>query len=256
MRFGICGGTNRFQAIRDSGADYLEPSVVGVAQPESGNVVWSDNLSRIRDTGLLAEAWNCWLPGDLKIVGPSVDWDRYRRYVDIAIPRIREAGGEVIVFGSGSSRKVPHGYERARAFDDLARALNMACSGNAGIVFALEALHTGETNLLTSVVETAAFVRSLNLPYVRCTADLYHMEAEGEPNTVLSGVGRHIGHAHLADSGRGAPRTGAAGIPEFLSELHRAGYDARVSIEADWADFDNEAAGALGFVREAWTALQ
>ncbi|HEY3414753.1 MAG TPA: sugar phosphate isomerase/epimerase family protein [Armatimonadota bacterium] len=256
MRFGVCGGISRFDAIRAAGADYLEPSVAGDARPEGGEKVWAECLARIRDTGLRAEAWNCWLPGDLKIVGPAADWDRYRRYVDIAIPRVREAGAEVIVFGSGGARTVPAGYEHSRALDDLARALSMACAGNAGIVFAVEALGTRETNLINSVAEAAAFVRTLNLPYVKCTADLYHMNEVSEPASVLSDVGRYLGHAHLADSGRGAPGTGTGGIVQFLSELRRSGYDARVSIEADWADFDAEVAGALRFVRDACIPVQ
>ena len=250
MRFGVCGGTDRFKAIRAAGADYLEPSVAGVAQPEAGKDVWTEALMRIHDTGLRAEAWNCWLPGDLKIVGPAVDWDRYRRYVSIAVPRVREAGGEVIVFGSGGARTVPDGYEHARALADLARALSIAATADAGIIFAVEALQKRETNLLNSIADTVAFVRTLNLPNVKCTADLYHMEAESEPSSVLSGIGAYLGHAHLADSGRGAPGTGTAGIAEFLAELRRSGYESLVAAGVVLTGGASKMEGALELAEE------
>jgi sugar phosphate isomerase/epimerase len=257
MRFGVCGGQERFSAIVAGGADYLEPSVASYAAPEGPEDVWAHNLAVLRDCGLTAEAWNCFLPGDLKIAGPDADWQRFTRYVQRAIPRVAAAGGRVIVFGSGGSRSAPKGYEIAHALDDFAEAVFFAAgiAAAAGITIAVEPLQKRETNILNSVGETAGFLRAINISNAKCTTDLYHMEAEAEPNTVLRAMGPLIGHAHLADTNREAPGSGKARIAGFLSELRRATYDGRVSIECNWHDFDAQVGPALDFLRRTWATI-
>lgn len=255
MRFGVCGGLERVAAIVVAGADYLESSVASDAAPEGPRSVWTGKLARIRDSGLTAEAWNCWVPSDLKVVGPLVDWERYQQYVDVAIARVAEAGARVVVFGSGGARAIPDGYDSARAMDDFVRAVRIAAdaAANAGIVIAIESLESSETNLLNTLAGTARFVEGIALPNVKCTADFYHMGAEGEPNELLVSIGRHVGHAHVADSGRAAPGTGTADIAGFLAGLRTSGYDGRVSIECKWSDFDKQVGPALRFVRGTWS---
>lgn len=254
MRFGVCGGPARFPAIVAAGAEYLEPAVAYDATPEGPEKVWAEHLAQLRDSGLTAEVWNCFLPGDLKIVGPQADWQRYVRYIHQAIPRVAAAGAQVIVFGSGGSRSAPADYDSQRAVEDFEKAVRTAAqaAGGAGITFAVEHLERRETNILNSLAETAAFVKMIGMPNVKCTADLFHLEAEAEPNSVLRDVGRSVGHAHLADTAREAPGTGTAKISEFLTELRRVGYDGRVSIEANWHDFDSQVGPALKSLRETW----
>jgi sugar phosphate isomerase/epimerase len=254
MKFGVCGGLERFAAIAAAGAEYLEPSVATDAAPEGPRSDWAGKLAQIHDAGLTAEAWNCWVPGDLKVVGPQADWERYRRYAGVAISRVAEAGARVVVFGSGGARAIPNGYDNARAVDDFAKAVRIAAdaAANAGIVIAIESLESSETNLLNTLAGTARFVEGIALPNVKCTADFYHMSAEGEPNELLVSIGRHVGHAHLADSGRGAPGAGTADIAGFLAGLRASGYEGRVSIECNWSDFNKQVGPALRFVRGTW----
>lgn len=258
MRFGVCGGPARFRAIVAAGAEYIEPAVAYDAMPENSENAWAEHLAQLRDSGLTAESWNCWIPSDLKIVGPLADWDRYRRYVHLAIPRLAAAGAQVVVMGSGGSRSVPEGYEVARALDDFGKAVRLAATAaaGAGITIAVEALHSRETNLLNTVRETANFVRALNVPNVRCTADFYHMEQEHEGVEALQGAGKLIGHAHLADTAREVPGRGTSDLGGFLLALSQAGYDGRVSIEANWHDFDSQIGPALKWLRDTWARVR
>jgi sugar phosphate isomerase/epimerase len=160
--------------------------------------------------------------------------------------------------GSGASRSVPEGYEAERALEDFAKAVRMAATlaAGAGITIAVEALQARETNLLNTVGATADFVRGLALPNVKCTADFYHMESDRESLAALGAAGKLIGHAHLADSARSAPGSGSADIGGFLLALKRAGYDGRVSIEANWHDFDAQVGPALRFLKDTWSRVR
>lgn len=228
------------------------------ATPEGPEKAWAEHLGQLRDSGLTAESWNCWIPGDLKIVGPYADWDRYQRYVHLAIPRLAAAGAQVLVLGSGGSRSIPEGHEPARALDDFEKAVRLAAAGaaGAGITVAVEALQSRETNLLNTVRATAEFVRGLHLSNVKCTADFYHMDCEHEPLEALAEVGKLVGHAHLADSNREVPGAGTADLGGFLQALARTGYDGRVSIEANWHDFDTQIGPALKSLRETWARVR
>lgn len=258
MRFGICGGAADFSAIREAGADYVEPSVAAFAEPEGPESAWRERLAKLRDSGLPAEAWNCFLPGDLHFIGPRGDRPRFDAYVETAIARLHEAGARILVFGSGAARAVPPDHDPVRAVVEFADAVVFAASmaRSAEITLAIEPLPERETNVVNDLPTAAVLSTMVMQPNVGVCADYWHLHAERTGLRPLEVVGETVKHAHVADTGRRPPGTGVLEIPDFLRALAAAGYDGRLSIEAGWDDMPAQAPAAVRFLREQWDAAR
>jgi sugar phosphate isomerase/epimerase len=254
MRYGICADEQRFETVRDAGADYVEPSVVSFADPEGPETAWRERLARLRDLGIPADAFNCFLPGDLKFIGPDGDRARFTEYARTAIARLHEAGASVLVFGSGAARSAPPEYAKGTARDEFSDAVELvaAMAQPAGITVAIESLPERETNVANSIGEAGIIALAISRPNVGTCADLWHISGESADFHNMSLVGATIEHAHVADSGRRPPGTGTIDTSGFFEALAAGGYDGRVSIEGEWDHFDAQAAPALDFLKQKW----
>lgn len=250
MRFGCCAGLDRMQAVQDAGYDYIELPVATV-KAESPDIEFEPVRDRILDFDIVAEAWNCLLPGDIRVTGPEVDSYRIERFLRTAFARIEELGGEVVVFGSGGARRVPEGFSLENAREQLIEFVTLAgkIAGIHGIEIAVEPLNPKETNIINSVAEGIELVREADHPFVKVLADLYHMEETGEPVSVVVEAGNDLVHTHTADTGRLYPGSGTYPNREFLEALRSIGYNDRMSVECRFEDFESECARALEFLR-------
>lgn len=238
------------QAVQDAGYDYIELPVATV-MAESPDSEFEPVRDRILDFDIVPEAWNCLLPGDLKVTGHDVDSYRIERFLRTAFERIEELGGEVVVFGSGGARRVPDGFPHEKARQQIVEFVRLAgeIGGKHGIEIAVEPLNPKETNIINSVVEGLALVREVDHPYVKVLADLYHMEESGEPVSVVIEAGSDLVHTHTADTGRLFPGSGTYPNREFLEALRSIGYNDRMSVECRFNDFETECVRALEFLR-------
>src|SRR5690606_512253 len=103
-----------------------------------------------------------------------------------------------------------------------------------GLTIVFEPLRKPETNLINLVSEGLDLVESLDQPGFELLADMYHMAEEGEPFDIVAKAAPRLKHVHIAAAGtRGVPLNDAeqAMLREFFQELHRAGYDSRISFE-------------------------
>ena len=125
MRFGCCVGLDKALIVQDAGYDYIELPV-GTVKAESPDSDFEPVLDQVRSLEIVPEAWNCLLPGDLKVTGPEIDKYRMERYLRTAFERIEEIGGEVVVFGSGDARKVPDGFPMDEARDQIVEFVTLA----------------------------------------------------------------------------------------------------------------------------------
>lgn len=256
MRFGCCAGLDKLQTVQDAGYDYIELTVATV-KPEQPDLEFDEVRERLLDAEIIPEAWNCLLPGDLKVTGPEVDKYRLERYIRTAFWRIEELGGEIVVFGSGGARKVPEDFPaeaaREQILDFLATAGQVA--GIHGITIAVEPLNRKETNIINSVSEAVQIVKDVGHPFVKALADLYHIDEEQEPISHVIEAGDDLAHTHTADTGRLCPGSGSYPHAEFFQALKGIGYDERMSVECTFKDFESECRKALDFLREMdWSA--
>ncbi len=247
---GCCSTIDTAEAARAAGFDYLECTVVALAAEED-DAAFAATLERYRAAALPVWACNVFLPGDLKIVGPTVDQERVSRYVARALARVQAVGARVVVFGSGGARKVPEGFPREQAAQQIVQFLYLVADAaeRTGITIAIEPLNRKECNIINGVAEAVEFAERVGRPSIRVLADFYHLDEEREPIAHLVRYRDWIVHTHVADSDRYAPGTGHYPYPAFAEALRQGGYAGMVSVECRWRDFAAEAGPAVEFLR-------
>ncbi|HJN17056.1 MAG TPA: sugar phosphate isomerase/epimerase family protein [Armatimonadota bacterium] len=242
----------RMQVFADAGFDYIEFGV-GITAPDHGSDAYERFLAAIDGQPLVAEVFSSFIPPWHKMVGPEVDWDGVEQYVATALERVARAGGERVVFGSGGARTRPDDWPRDEAWAQLARFVNLVgdyCDKHA-VALCIEHLNATETNMITTVAEGTALAREVDRPSVRVLADCFHMGMEDEPYANIVAAGELLAHAHVADKGRRYPADFGYDIDGFFAALQEAGYDQRVSIEANFEDIETEAPAGLARMRQA-----
>lgn len=255
VELGLCTNQADLASVAAAGYDYLERATamglkVGAAESE-----WAPVRAAILAAALPTPVCNLFFPNDLKLVGPQRDLARTLDYVDQALTRIVEIGAAIQVFGSGRARTVPEGYPPQKALDELAElcAAIAPLAERRGVIVAMEHLRPAECNLLTTLAETADFVRRVNHPAVRLLADGYHMAQVNEPYTVIRSCADLLVHVHLADPAtRNEPSFAGSDLRPLFRELKAAGYDGRLSLECAWKDMPNTLAATHDLVVAQW----
>lgn len=248
MQFGCCCSLDQAEAAKAAGFDFVECTVRSLT-PEVDE--FAPILAAYGASPLPVKAFNVFLPGDLKITGPSVDWPAVQSYVDEALRRVDQIGARIVVFGSGGARNVPDGFSFDEADGQLKRFLEIVAKAAEplGITVVIEPLNKLESNVINSVPAGVALAEAVGSSSVQVLADLYHMMMDGEDLENVRTHAQWIKHIHVADSGRFAPGTGDYPYAQFFTMLHAVGYDGLISVECRWRNFEEEAAGAVAFLK-------
>ncbi len=127
------------------------------------------------------------------------------------------------------------GVSKESALDYLRAALNRlgehAHSYNVPVLY--EPLNRYETNLLTTIGETTAFLKTLATDNVKILADLFHMNIEEANSAAAIGEARgFIGHVHFVDSNRRPAGNGHIDYKPIAQALRDIGYTGYLSAEA------------------------
>ena len=126
MRFGICTSLENVNRLAEVGYDYIELGVQRALIPEADEAEFQKIREQAAKAPLKPESYAGFIPGDLRVVGDTVDFPRLSGYVETACRRANEIGGEIIVYGSSGSRNIAEGYSRERALSQIAEFLDMA----------------------------------------------------------------------------------------------------------------------------------
>ena len=234
MQFGVCGGVEMAARAAEAGFDYFESRVADVLCPQSEDTAFRAALKKAQSAAIPCKALNCFVPGDLKITGLSADPAALRDYVETTCTRAAGAGVETIVFGSGGARRIPEGFDRDRAWEQLLDFCGLAADAahGLGVTIVVEPLSRDDCNVLTSVAECARLVRAIDRPELRLLVDSYHFMRDDDSLDDLAAAGELLAHVHTATvPGRFAPGAEACDLAPFFRTLGDAGYDGRVSIE-------------------------
>jgi sugar phosphate isomerase/epimerase len=239
--------------LADAGCDFFEFGV-GMLCPESPRSLFEEFKALVNEYPLRAECFNSFIPADLKLVGPNVDKARLDNYLAQATERAAELGGRIIVFGSGGARRVPEGFSRGRAHEQIFEFLSLAANYGRkhGIVIAIEHLNRSETNMINTIAEAVTYADEVDCLEVKALVDFYHMMVEGESFDEIVQAGERIVHVHVADTDRLYPGSGNYDYKKFTRALAQAGYRGRVSVECNFRDFEKEAPRSIQFLREVF----
>jgi sugar phosphate isomerase/epimerase len=235
MKFGVCGGVELMPVAAELGYDYVEMSVGGLLKPAEDKASFASELAKVQAGALPCLALNCLLPGTLKVVGPAVDTAALQAHVNTVCARAQRAGVRVIVFGSGGARAVPDGFDRGRAQAQLRAFCLMLGQAAAAhhLTIAVEPLRNSECNILNSVGEVAALVRSVQHPAIRLLVDAFHWAQEHDTTDAIVANADLLVHAHIATTAnRKAPGSEPCDFVPFFRALRTADYHGTISIEA------------------------
>jgi sugar phosphate isomerase/epimerase len=250
---GVCLDADRFEAAQAAGFDYVEINASKVAALTDEE--FQQLAAKVAQLRITVAAANVFLPGSIKLTGPEVDPGRQMAYVTSTMARLKRLGVKVQVLGSGGARRVPDGFSRDEAFNqlvDFCRRLAPIAREN-GITIAVEPLRRQETNIINTAREGLTLVRAVDRPEIRLVVDYYHLAEEGENPDILLEAGPLVVHTHIANpKGRVYPLSlDESPYGGFFSNLCKIGYQGRLSVEASTTDFAAQAPQSIALLRNA-----
>ncbi|MFW5844696.1 MAG: sugar phosphate isomerase/epimerase family protein [Planctomycetota bacterium] len=255
MRIGCCAEPAQASQLAAAGFDFLEANVQRDLQPADATSQRDAAVADLADGALPVESFNCFFPGDMPLLGPSVDERAILDYADRTLRRAARAGASVIVLGSGGARRLPPGMDPAAAAEDflpLLRGIGDR-AGAHGVRVALEPLRRAETDFINTVAAGWDLVRRADHPAIGLLADLYHVGQEDEDLEPLVAADCRLLHVHIADPvTRDAPVVDDPVYRRFFGHLQAMDYDGRISIEARWEDLPRQASAVVAFLRATW----
>jgi sugar phosphate isomerase/epimerase len=258
VRFGFHGDRELAPLGRAAGYDYLESSVPDTLAPLESRDVFDEHLKTLKSSPLPCLVVNRLLSRSQKIVGPDVDAGALADYASLTMQRAEEAGVAVIVLGSRRSRNIPEGFDRRVAGEQLLAfgAMAAEAASQHGVTIVLEPLDPRKCNVLNSVGECAAFVRTVAHPSFRLLVDSYHFFNGADRLEDLSSNVGLLGHVHVSTTpGRLAPGAEPCdALQTLLATVIQGGYRGTISVEAKLAQPSVELPRALDLMR-AWTSV-
>ena len=258
MKFGVCRGLDDFESIKiasEIGVDYYECGFGSLANYDDEK--FSKCKDFLKENNLPCLVANGFLPGNLKVVGESVDYDALSEYLDKGFGRAKALGVKKIVFGSGAARSYPDGFSLEKAKEQLAYFLREYAAPKAekaGCIIVMEPLRFGETSIVHTVFDGIEIARMSGKTNVAGLADLYHVYGN---NDSIEGIGEFKGellHSHIAEpEKRIYPSTKdseeiIAVYKKFFVALKEAGCET-CSVEAHTDDFANDISDALAILK-------
>ena len=248
---GICG-TNRADAAKACGLDYIEANVSSFLCPESDEEAFKANLESVAGSLPIYSA-NGFFPGSLKVVGPEAETERAIKYSETALRRASEIGMKVLVLGSSGSRSISEGFSREEAENQfLALLKGMAPAAEKyGVLVAIEPLQKSETNFINTVTEGAEMARKTGSPNICVLADFFHMAREGEDPEDIVKAGDKLVHCHIAEvEERTPPGEKGDDFTPYYKALKEIRYTGRISMECGWKDIDTQLPVAVKTMKE------
>ena len=179
VKIGCCGDIEEREMLEKKGFDFIECPVavpMNLKESELKEIIQDEDLN------LPFYAFNCFIPGNLKICGDKVDFSALEDYVEEACQKINLLGGKIIVFGSGGARRVPEGFSSKKAWNQIKDFLTMVnkYARKNDITIAIEPLNQDETNILNSLKESIKMAEEVNLEKIKVLVDIYRLEKENE----------------------------------------------------------------------------
>lgn len=247
---GITASIDRAAQLQALGAGFIVESVAGFLIPFASEAEFAANRAKAAAAALRVRGCNSFMRDpSLICVGPKADHARVLGYAETAFARLRQLGGDYIVFGSNSARRIPDGWSKAQA-DEQFIALLKAMAPLAlrhGITVGVEMQQRKECNYLNFIDEVVRVVEPVSHPNIRVLADLFHMRVMGDTPAQLEAAMPWVGVVELAErEQRTLPGVAGDDFRPYFTALARGGYRGLVDIEGD---------GSAAQLRNAFTTV-
>ncbi|MBR2572536.1 MAG: TIM barrel protein [Clostridia bacterium] len=247
VRIGVCAPLEQILLLEGMGYDYIEGNLSQTAIMD--NHAFRTLCAVVDQSQIKAEVMGYMLPREISVTGRGVNAQLLHSYLDLAFRRAKRLGCRVIAFASAGSRQVPEDWPFDRAWRQMTNFFRIVerHAQEHDLLVCVEPLNRGECNILHTVSEATLLCSLLQLDHIRVLANTYHMAMEHEPLDSLACAGALLGHVHTANAlGRLFPKIGdGEDYKALFRTLDRIGYTGRVSVEAAWNDFREDAQDAF-----------
>ncbi|WP_343701988.1 sugar phosphate isomerase/epimerase family protein [Chitinophaga sp.] len=251
-RIGVATSMENDSLLKAAGFDYIEEGARKLFGPAVPDTTWERTLARMEKMQLRVPSCNLFLPGTVRLIGPTANEQVILGYVDTLMQRARQAGVRIIVFGSAGARQLEDGQdpeEAKRQLIAISRKMAVVAAKYDRII-AIENLNRTEDNFVNTLAMVTDIVKAVNHPNFRITADIYHMKKENEAPAAIAAAAPYLVHCHIAEKeDRRAPGTQPDDFVPYLAELKKAGYKGNITIECRWKDMKEECRSALAYLR-------
>ncbi len=236
MKIGCCVNLkekDKIIACKDAGIDYIEGGFAVLHGMPKNEITSLVHL--LRDNNLSLEAFNGMFPGDIRLTGEWVDYNKVNQYLLETLEKASVFCPKVVVFGSSASRNTPVDFSKEFGEKQLAYVLHKHMAplfAKYGVTCAIEPLRDSESNIINTILEGDVLKEKSDAPQVKLLADFYHMTQNGESVEDFKKLSEPPYHLHIASKDRTCPHpddgTDYASLFAVLKEI---GYDGRISIE-------------------------
>ncbi|MCX7817778.1 MAG: sugar phosphate isomerase/epimerase [Kiritimatiellae bacterium] len=255
--FGACRGPDQQALLKEVGYDFWEGSVGPLLMPGDPDDAFEAKTGPLLPLALPIRSCTGFIPASLPLVGPNVDAAAIERHARTTFRRAQRLGIQLIVLGSGGARKIPAGFDPARAreqFLDICRRMGPLAAEH-GVTVVLEPLNRSETNFFHTVAEGIEMVDAVGHPNIQLLADIYHMLREEEGPDSIRKAGARLRHCHIAEKvNRAPPGTSGEDFRPYFRALKEIGYRGGISIEGRWGrDIEADLRRALEVMRRQWS---
>ena len=258
MKFGVCRGLDDFESIKiasEIGIDYYECGFGSLASYDDEK--FNKCKDFLNEYNLPCLASNGFIPGNLKVVGDSIDYGALTEYLDKGFEKAKLLGVKKIVFGSGAARSFPKGFPFEKAKEQLAYFLSEYAAPKAekaGCIIVMEPLRFGETSMIHTVADGIEIAKMSGKKNVAGLADLYHVYGNNDNIKGISEFKGELLHSHIAEPEKRIypsikDNEQVVGIyKNFFDALKKAGCET-CSVEAHTDDFITDIADALAILK-------
>ncbi|MEO7190781.1 MAG: sugar phosphate isomerase/epimerase family protein [Vicinamibacterales bacterium] len=256
VQVGYCTRLQGLEQAKAGGFDYAEISASEVAGLADAD--FEAAVAQAKQAGIPTLNANLFLPGSIHLTGPQPTSPVEQMvYVKKAFSRLSQLGVKILCFGSGGARRVPDGFSKAEAFQQLvAFGKRIGPEAHAaGITVVIEPLRSQESNIINTAVEGFELVKAINDPNFELLIDFYHLASEKEDPSIILQAGSHLKHLHIANpQGRVFPLAWSEyDYAPFFANLRKINYKGRISVEASSPNFATEAPRMIALIRRAFT---
>ncbi|MFD2934953.1 sugar phosphate isomerase/epimerase family protein [Spirosoma flavum] len=253
LPLGVCTSYDKAGLLKSLEYSFVEESVGTFLIPDGGDGQYEKNQLALKVEKFPVRSYIYFFPGNLKSVGPDTQHEAILPRADLALKRAKECGSKNIVFGSGGSRAIPDGFDRAKAkAQHIELCQKMApLAEKHRVTLAVEPLNRSETNFINNLAEGVEIIQAVNNPWFKLQCDIYHMLKDDESPDEIVKYGQYITHCHLAEKqNRTAPGVAGDDFRPYFRALKKIKYQGGLALECRWKDFDSEIARGLDVVKK------
>lgn len=258
MKIGVCRGLDDFEGMKTAssvGVDYWETGFGSLAKFSDDEIARSEEM--LESLSLKCRASNGFIPGEMKLVGDSIDYGALSEYINRGFERAKRLGVEKVVFGSGNARSFEDGYSLEKAKEQLAFFLSEYAgptAKKAGCIIVMEPLRFCESTMIHTVKDGVEIAEMSGCDNVFGLADLYHVYGNGDSISGIADFKGKVKHSHLAEPvNRRYPSANDSDetkemYKSFFKALKEAGCET-CSIEARTDNFAADIGEAVEFLK-------